>query len=66
MLPHKSVGSDKMHPRVRSKLANVAAKTLNTILENPWQSSEVPRDWKKGNITPVFKTVKRILGTTNQ
>jgi len=25
------------------------------IFERSWQSGEVPGDWKKGNIVPIFK-----------
>ncbi|KFQ65901.1 hypothetical protein N334_01642, partial [Pelecanus crispus] len=41
---HKSMGPDEMHPRVLRKLADVS-----------WQSGEVPADWKKGNVVPIFK-----------
>ena len=46
---------DEMYPRVLWEMADVIAKPLSMISERSWQSGEVPGDWRKGNIAPIFK-----------
>ena len=51
---YKSMEPDYIHPRVLKEIADVVAKSLSIIFEKSW-SGEDPGDWKKGNVTPIFK-----------
>ncbi|KFV82338.1 RNA-directed DNA polymerase from mobile element jockey, partial [Struthio camelus australis] len=56
---HKSMGPDRMHPQVLRELADVIARPLSIIFERSWRSGEVPEDWKKASVTPVFQKGKK-------
>ncbi|PKU40121.1 rna-directed dna polymerase from mobile element jockey- hypothetical protein [Limosa lapponica baueri] len=54
---HKSMGPDGMLPRV---LRNWQKSLLghSVIFERFWRTDEVPKDWRKVHVTPVFKKGK--------
>ncbi|CAM5088467.1 unnamed protein product [Eretmochelys imbricata] len=56
---HKSMGPDALHLRVLKELADVIAEPLAIIFENSWRSGEVPDNWKKANVVPIFKKGKK-------
>ncbi|GAB0186403.1 mitochondrial enolase superfamily member 1 [Grus japonensis] len=48
-----------MHLQVLRELADVIARLLSIIFERSWRTGEVPEDWKKANVTLVFKNGKK-------
>ncbi|CAM4558081.1 unnamed protein product [Caretta caretta] len=56
---HKSMRPVELHPRVLKELAAVIAEPLAIIFENSWRTGEVPDDWKKANVVPIFKKGKK-------
>ncbi|KAJ7395326.1 hypothetical protein BTVI_155997 [Pitangus sulphuratus] len=44
--PCKSMGPDGIQTRILKGLADLIAKPLSMIFEWPWESGEVPAEWK--------------------
>jgi len=40
---------------VLKELADVISELLSIIFERSWRTGEVPEDWRKASVTPVFK-----------
>ncbi|KAJ7410645.1 RNA-directed DNA polymerase from mobile element jockey-like protein [Pitangus sulphuratus] len=47
-----------MHPKLLRELADTIVRLLMIIFESSWQSGEVPEDWKKANVIPIFRKGK--------
>ncbi|KFP26754.1 hypothetical protein N325_11909, partial [Colius striatus] len=56
---HKSMGPNGVHLRVLRELVEVIAKPLSIIFSKSWRTGEVPEDWRKANVTPVFTKGKK-------
>jgi len=55
----KSMGPNGIHPQVLREPAYVIVESLSIIFERSWRTGEVPEDWSKANVTPVFKKGKK-------
>ncbi|GAB0176432.1 mitochondrial enolase superfamily member 1 [Grus japonensis] len=61
--PYKSMSPDIIYPSVR-ELADVIARPLSIIFEKSWRLGDVPEDWKKANVTPIYKKYRPISLTS--
>ncbi|KAK4806811.1 hypothetical protein QYF61_005607 [Mycteria americana] len=53
--PHKSTGLDGIHPGVLREVADIVARPLSIISEKLWRSGDIPDDWKRANVIPIYK-----------
>ena len=53
--PHKAMGPDGLHPKILKQLANSISPILQLIFQKSIDSGTVPSDWKKANVSPIFK-----------
>jgi len=56
---HKSMGFNERHPRVLRELVGVIAELLSIIFERSWRTGEVPEEWRKANVIPIFQKGKK-------
>ena len=53
------MGPDQIHPRVLKQLATAVAPILRVIFNKSLHFGELPEDWRKANVAPIFKKSKR-------
>ena len=53
--PSKSSGPDGIPGRLLTEGATQLAEPLTKVFNMSLQSGDLPNDWKKGNITPIYK-----------
>ena len=58
--PHKAAGPANLNPLVLSKCADILAPPIAHLFRLSLENSQVPNDWKKTNVTPVYK--KKAVG----
>lgn len=46
---------DIIHPGTVKELVNIIVRLLSITFEWLEKSGELPDDWKKANVTPIFK-----------
>ncbi|KFP08524.1 hypothetical protein N300_08319, partial [Calypte anna] len=56
---HKPIGPDGMHPQMLRELVDVIARLLPIIFGKYLGTGEMPEDWRKAIVTPVFKKGKK-------
>ena len=59
----KSFGPDKLHPILLKELSQEISEPLQIIFNNTIKYNILPDDWKKANITAIFKKGKRNLAS---
>ena len=51
----KAMGPDNIHPWVLRELATDLAPMISHLFQHSITTGEVPKDWKKANVCPIFK-----------
>ena len=52
---NKSCGPDEIHPRMLIELADLICGPLALIMNKTLREKKIPEDWKKANVSPIFK-----------
>ena len=58
---NKSCGPDNLHPRLLFELADIIALPVTILFNATLKGENLPKDWKKANITGIFKKGSRHL-----
>ena len=61
--PFKSCGPDEIHSRLLRELADHIAGPVTVLFHSMLQHGKVPHDWRKANISPIFKKGSKNLAS---
>ena len=53
--PHKASGPDQITPRFLKEMAPSITPVLTLIFQASFDQGQVPENWKRANVTPLFK-----------
>lgn len=54
-----AMGPDNVHARVLRELADMVVELFSIVFEKPWLTGKFPGDWKKGNLTLIYKKERK-------
>ncbi len=61
LVPHKAAGPDTISPRVLNSLSSEIAPLLTLIFRRSLDTGDVPADWRKASVCPVYKKGPKYL-----
>ena len=55
----KSQGPDQIHPKLIKECKDSLTKPLEILFKKSMENSQIPKIWKQGNVTAIFKNGKK-------
>ena len=52
---YKSYGPDEINPRLLIELVDCISKPIAILLNKSMEHGEIPNDWKRANVSPIYK-----------
>ncbi len=56
---HKAAGPDQISPRILKELSSSVTPILGIIFRKSYDSGEIPDQWRKANVVPIYKKGKK-------
>ena len=63
---YSAPGPDGITPKILKTFSEQISLPLSMIYQKSYDSGEVPTDWKKANVTPIFKKGKKCLAINHR
>ena len=57
--PNKAIGPDLVSTRILKEYAEILAPALSKIFQQTLDSGQVPEDWKKANVSAIYKKANK-------